>query len=349
MNTSENNLKELIKARAQRLGFSLAGVTKPAPLEGFPVYEQWLQSGFHAGMQYLETPYHNETRRDPSKLMPGIKSILCLAYPNAMHPIAKMTDSNTLLIAGYASGADYHFVLAEKMKSLVSFIEGQIGAPVQSKQLTDSSPLLERELAQQAGLGWIGRNSCLISPTIGSAFLLCEILLDIDLSPDAPFKNNLCGTCQRCLKSCPTGCIQANCTIDSRNCISYHTIENKGMVPGDIADTINNWLFGCDICQMVCPWNKDTLTGNPENEISISQAITFLEMDQGKFNHEFANSAIKRAKYSGFMRNLLIALANVESPQCLPLITRFHTKCTDPMLQATAVWAIRKLENKTPL
>ncbi len=337
-------LKNRIKARAIDLGFSLCGITRPDPLDGFAVYEQWLDSGFNAGMTYLDSSYHRYSRQNPRRLMPEVKSIICLGFPYQFHQVEKINDFNNFLIAGYVSKEDYHLVLPVLMQMLVNDISSWLGKQILSRVFTDSAPILEKELAQKAGLGWIGKNSCLISPTIGSGFLLSEIFLDLDLEPDLPFEKDQCGSCTRCLEACPTHCFQENRTIDSTKCISFHTIENKGEIPEEIAGAMSNWLFGCDICQMACPWNRKILIGNDDNAWSISQVIELLKMDSREFSSRYKRSALFRAKHIGLIRNSLIALSRVERPATNEILSDFLARTNEALLTHTAKRALRLLK-----
>ena len=244
-------LKEKIKVKAQELGFILAGVTTPDPPPHYSTFEHWLAQGRHGTMEYLATERSRARRANPREIMPTCKSILVLATPYSP-PFAESLPERGK-IAAYAWGKDYHDILPERMKELVRFIEEQVGYPVDNRWYTDTGPILERDLAQRAGIGWIGKNTCLIHPKRGSYFLLSEILLDLALEPDPPFVTDHCGTCTRCIAACPTDCILPDRTIDATRCISYLTIELKNAIPLELRDNIGTWVFGCDICQMVCP------------------------------------------------------------------------------------------------
>ncbi len=220
-------------------------------------------------------------------------------------------------IAAYAWGDDYHDLFTDRMQALAVFIEAQVGAPVQTRCYSDTGPILERDLAQRAGLGWTGKNSCLIHPRQGSFFLLAEMLLAVDLSPDQEFSTDHCGSCRRCLDACPTGCILPDRTLDSRRCISYLTIELKGVIPLDLRPLMGDWIFGCDICQQVCPWNQrfsrkitnSAFNPRPENQRpDIDQEIL---LTQQEFSRKFKGSPIKRAKRRGYLRNIAVALGNL--------------------------------------
>ena len=217
-------------------------------------------------------------------------------------------------IAAYAWGDDYHLVITERLQELVDFIEKQVSHPVPNRWYTDTGPILERDLAQRAGLGWIGKNTCLVNPRHGSYFLLAEILLGIELEPDPPFQTDHCGTCTRCIEACPTQCILPDRTIDARRCISYLTIEQKDDIPIDLRSFIGDWIFGCDVCQMVCPWNRSPALQRaqrgasvaapggdpalaPREDIPHPNLIREMELTFKEFNRKFKNSPIKRTKH----------------------------------------------------
>ena len=219
-------------------------------------------------------------------------------------------------VASYAWGADYHDVLTERLKALVTFIETQVGHPVSNRWYTDTGPILERDLAQRAGLGWIGKNTCLIHPREGSYFLLAEILLGIELDEDSAFLPDRCGTCTRCLHACPTSCILPDRTLDARRCISYLTIELKSPIPVELRSQIGNWVFGCDICQQVCPWNlrfagqQGDPAFAPRAGLRQPELIQELSLSPQDFNRKFKGSPVKRTKQRGYLRNVAVALGN---------------------------------------
>lgn len=309
---SDVSIEEEIKARAYRLGFSLAGITSPSPLQGHYLYEEWLQSGNQADMQYLASDRHIENRKDPHTLVPWVSSILVLGLPYQLHSLPRLHDPGFGLVSGYAAGEDYHTRIPKLLSLLLESLDELFGCRVQTRIFTDSAPVLERELGVRAGLGWIGRNSCLISPSIGSSFLLAEVFIDQQLEPDSPFHENRCGSCQRCVQACPTGCILPNRTIDSRRCLSYHTIENRGQIPTEIADKIGPWIFGCDVCQMVCPWNHkraaDIRIDQEPIAFSEEDMRAILQIDEPQFKSTYGQSAFSRAKLTGIKRNISIRL-----------------------------------------
>jgi epoxyqueuosine reductase len=335
-------LKQAIVNKSRQLGFVLAGVTSCEPPANYTFFQSWLASGYHGTMQYLE----NEKRADPKQILPECKSILVLALPYP--PLPRQSSSfipypSSFLIASYALGDDYHEIIPPRLKQLVEFIEEQVGHPIPNRYYTDTGHLLERELAVRAGLGWIGKNSMLIHPRFGSTFLLAEILLGIQLEPDGSPITDHCGTCARCIDACPTQTILPNRTIDSRRCISYLTIENKGEIPEELRPQVGNWVFGCDICQRVCPWNRFSAPADsalaPDSSLRVSAHD--LTLSPVEFNQRFKRSPLKRAKRRGYLRNLSIALGNNGNANDLPLLEQ----ADEPLIRDHAQWAIQKIKS----
>jgi epoxyqueuosine reductase len=347
-------VKEAIKEKARQLGFILAGVTTPEPPPHYSTFENWLAQGHHGTMDYLANDRSRTRRADPREILPECKSILVLATP--YNPPLPMRDDKALhqegpggrgQIASYAWGDDYHDILPARMKELVQFIEEQAGGPIKNRWYTDSGPILERDLAQRAGIGWIGKNTCLIHPKHGSYFLLSEIFLDLVLEPDPPFITDHCGTCTRCIDACPTDCILPNRTIDASRCISYLTIELKDDVPTELRDKMGNWVFGCDICQMVCPWNRFAEEGDPafEEKGSLHSLTEELTISTQEFNQRFKRSPIKRAKRRGYLRNAAVALGNTGDMLALPVLQNALND-EEPMVREHAQWAINKINQQ---
>jgi epoxyqueuosine reductase len=233
------------------------------------------------------------------------------------------------------------------MKELVEFIEEQVGGPVQNRWYTDTGPILERDLAQRAGLGWIGKNTCLIHPHHGSYFLLSEILLDLPLEPDLPITTDHCGTCTRCIEACPTQCILPGRTLDARHCISYLTIELKDEIPVGLREQMGNWVFGCDICQQVCPWNRFAGEGDPAfgRDTAAPPLTDELLISKQEFNQRFKGSPVKRAKRRGYLRNVAVALGNTGNMQSLPVLQNALND-EEPMVREHAQWAIAEINKR---
>jgi epoxyqueuosine reductase len=343
-------LTQTIKAEAQRLGFSLVGVTTPDPPPHAAFYERWLAEGRHGSMGYLAEERARARRADPRRVMPECRSILVLGIP--YNPPRPLEDEPGVRgrVAAYAWGEDYHLILAEKLSALAAFIETEAGRPVQNRCYTDTGPILERDLAQRAGLGWIGKNSCLINPQKGSYFLLAEILLDLDLEPDPPFVTDHCGSCTRCLGACPTGCILPNRSLDARRCISYLTIELKDEIPADLREMIGEWVFGCDVCQQVCPWNRFAAENGdpafaPRQGLPQPNLAEELSLTPEAFNQKFKNSPVKRAKRRGYLRNVAVALGNSGDPAAAPALERALDD-PEPLIRSHAAWALEKLKEE---
>jgi epoxyqueuosine reductase len=343
------SIVQAVKNEAHRLGFALVGITTPESPPHVSVYENWLMLGRHGSMDYLAGKRARTCRSDPRLILSECQSILVLGvrYPD---PKNARFDEETGLngrIASYAWGQDYHIVLPERLQALCLFIEGQVGNPFPHRWYTDTGPILERDLAQRAGLGWIGKNTCLINPESGSYFLLAEILLGIDLQPDPAFTADRCGTCRRCIEACPTGCILPNRTLDARRCISYLTIENKGEIPSELRPQMANWIFGCDVCQMVCPWNRFSANeyepglapypGRIDPDLSASLMLTPQE-----FNRKFKDSPVQRSRRGGFLRNVAVALGNSGNPAGIPALEKALQE-DELLVRGHAGWAINQI------
>ena len=313
-------VEETIKSEAHRLGFQLVGVTSPDLPPHLDVFEAWLESGRHAKMGWMGTERNRQRRANPKLILPECQSILMLGIAYSPAPPISAHQKDEGAIASYAWGDDYHDVLPGRLQAIVDFIEAQVGHPVPNRWYTDTGPILERELAQRAGLGWIGKNTCLINPISGSYFLLAEILLGIELAPDAPITSDHCGTCTRCIEVCPTNCILPNRTIDANRCISYLTIEEKNSIPVDLRSQMGNWVFGCDVCQQVCPWNLKFASPSKEESLSPRPGVASLSLKDElalspqEFNRKFKGSPIKRTKRRGYLRNIAVALGNTTDP-----------------------------------
>lgn len=309
-------LAQALKEEARQQGFLLAGIVSPQTPRHLQAYLSWLKAGYHAEMAYLAEERALERRADPRSILPECQSILVLGIP--YFPAHRFSPApGQARVAAYAWGEDYHLVLPPRLQALVAFLEEKTGHSIPNRWYTDTGPLLERDLAQQAGLGWIGKNTCLISPQHGSYFLLAEILLGLPLPPDPAFETDHCGSCTRCLQACPTGALLPNKTLDARRCISYLTIENRDEIPASLRPALGGWVFGCDICQMVCPWNLRFAPAAGDPAFAPRPGLPFpaLAQDLGltpeTFAQKFRRSPVKRAKYSGYLRNLRAAQENL--------------------------------------
>jgi epoxyqueuosine reductase len=344
-------LKKIIKAEAKNLGFSLVGITTPDTPDHFVVFEAWLTAGYHADMKYLSRVDTVGKRKQPQELMHDCKSIICLAfpYPNA-NSVQLNENQPTGRIASYAWLPDYHLTIPVLIREFIERIEKKLGRKVEYRAFTDSAPILERDIAQRAGLGWIGKNSCLIHPDQGSYFLLAEVFTDIELEIDQPFLADRCGSCTRCVDTCPTHCILPDRTIDANRCISYLTIENKGPIPRKLHKDIGNWVFGCDICQMVCPWNRlrvgkvnqQTII-SPESEMTLPNIIDELSLTDQEFNEKFAETPILRSKRKGYLRNIAIALGNMKTVEAVPNLVKSMMEDNESLIRGTSAWALGQI------
>jgi epoxyqueuosine reductase len=334
-----NGLKQAIKEKARQLGFILAGVTSSESPAQYELFESWVNGGMHGQMEYLATERSRIRRADPKEILPECKSIVVLGIPYA--------SASNGGIASYALGNDYHDILPQKLQDLITFIEHQVGHPIPNRCYTDTGPLLERELGQRAGLGWVGKNTCLINPTAGSTFFLAEILLGMELEPDGPFQTDHCGTCTRCIDACPTKCILPDRILDARRCISYLTIELKDEIPADLRPLMQDWVFGCDVCQQVCPWNRFSLPADPafESLISLPVQSSDLSLSPSEFNRRFSKSPIKRTKRRGYLRNVAVAAGNSGARKDLPLLKK-ALEDEEPIIAEHATWAIEQIQKR---
>ena len=295
---------QLIKKLAKEIGFASCGISKARFLkEEEKNFENWLKQGNQGTMSYLERNF--DKRLNPKKLVPGSKSVISLTFN--YFPPRKNLKKNSFIISKYAYGKDYHFVIKKKLKTLFSLIKEKIGN-IEGRVFVDSAPVHERAWAKNSGLGWIGKNSLLLNKKMGSYFFLAEIICDLELEYDTPVTDH-CGTCTKCIDACPTNAITQAQVIDANKCISYLTIENKNEIPPELSKSFNNYIFGCDICQDVCPWNKfskphDEKEFLPNDEVSNFSNKDWEELTHDTFNRIFKNSAIQRTRFEGLKRNI---------------------------------------------
>jgi epoxyqueuosine reductase len=299
-------------------------------------------------MGYLATPRARERRDDPRKILPECRSILVVGA-NYLPPGHREAAG---AVAAYAVGQDYHEVLPRRLRILMDTLETHWGRPIAHRIYADTGPLLERELAQRAGLGWIGKNTCLIHPRHGSYFFLAEVLLDLELVPDPPFVGDHCGSCTRCLEACPTQCILPDRTLQADRCISYLTIEVKGDIPIELRSPVGGWLFGCDICQQVCPWNLRFAqpTTDPAFQplpwMQMAGLQDFLKLDAAAYRQELRDSPLKRPRRSGLLRNAAVAAGNQGDASLIPALRMLFDE-PEPMVRAHAAWALGRIGGPT--
>jgi len=301
---SKLSYSRMIKNQAMLLGFDQVGIAKAQFLEEEAEHlSDWLNKGYQGQMSYLENNF--DKRLDPRKLVDGAKSVISLSF-NYFPEEDQRKDSYQ--IARYAYGQDYHHVLKEKLKDLLIFIQREIGE-VSGRVFTDSAPVMERAWAEKAGLGWRGKNSLLLQKNKGSYFFLAELIIDLELDYDEPFIQNHCGTCTKCIDACPTGAIINDQIVDGSKCISYFTIELKDELPVSFKGQFEDWMFGCDICQEVCPWNRFSLPHKeslfePDSRLLTYSKNEWKDISQELFSEIFKKSAVKRTKFSGLKRNI---------------------------------------------
>lgn len=312
--TSLVSLEERLKAQARALGFDLVGIVTLGKVETAPYFDEWIAAGYAGEMAYLERGA--EKRQDTRRPFEGVRSgvVVAMNYGGTQPPGP---------VARYARGDDYHDLMVDRLNELHRWIEGEVGHQVRGKPYVDTGPILERDLARRGGLGWIGKNTNLINPELGSCFFLGELLLDLELNADDPFETDRCGSCTRCLDACPTNAFVAPRVLDATLCISYQTIEQKGPIAETLREAIGEHLYGCDVCQSVCPWNvkfsRDAteLAFTARAVIAEKDARTLatevLAMTQDEFSAAFRKSPVKRAKLAGLQRNARVVLEHFKA------------------------------------
>jgi epoxyqueuosine reductase len=338
-------LTNAMKLRARQLGFNLVGATQPHPSDQVAFYRNWLAQGYHAGMGYLARPDAIEKRADPRRVMPEARSIIVAGmsyYPGEFPPV----EGHLGRVSRYAWGADYHDVILGKLHQLAEWIDGMVEHRLTYRAYVDTGPLLERELAQRAGLGWIGKNTNLIHPRMGSYLFLGDLLLDLELEPDTPFSGDRCGSCTACLDACPTGALTAARTLDARRCISYLTIEHRGSVPQEMRPLMDDWVFGCDVCQEVCPWNLRFARPAQDPALRPVRAtldlVEMLALDKDAFRERFRGTPLWRARRAGLLRNAAVVLGNLGDPAAGPALRRSLAD-PEPLVAEHAAWALSSL------
>ncbi len=351
---SASSVTEQIKGIAHRLGFDLVGVASVEPPEHFSFFENWLSQGYAGQMDYLAR--NVDRRGNVREIESDARSVLCvgLIYQPLESP-AEKSDEPCGQISRYARGDDYHHLMKARLLELLAEIQ-KMHPQANGRVYVDTGPVLERDFAARAGLGWFGKHTCLIDKNKGSWFFLGEIILNLALEADAPVLDH-CGTCTRCLDACPTDAIVAPYVVDSRRCISYLTIELKGAIPRNLRPLMGNWIYGCDICQDVCPWNQKHAKSTDEPAFQARDGFAapklsdVIAMDQAAFSETFKGSPIKRTKRRGLVRNAVVALGNVGSLLDVPMLVR--ALCDgEPLVRGHAAWALGQIggdEAKTAL
>lgn len=342
---TESVLSAQIKDEARRLGFDLVGISALSTPPHEESFANWLRQGFAGELEYMKRT--ELLRRDPRSLVPWAISVVSVGV-NYYTPFRRpeLGGEPTGWISRYAWGDDYHDWIKQKLDALLGRIQKICGQSVQGRAFVDSGPVLERDLAGVAGIGWIGKNTHLISPKKGSWFFLGELFLDLALSYDRPLRDR-CGSCQLCLKACPTGAFAGPYLLDARRCISYLTIELKGWMPRQLRPLVGNHVFGCDICQEVCPYNvkarpTEEATFMPRPGLHAPELMPLLLLSESEFRRRFRGNPILRAKRRGFLRNIAVALGNSKSPQAVPALQRALYD-QEALVRGHAAWALGQI------
>jgi len=335
---ADRAIAERLKARAQSLGFTLTGIAGAEPADGFDRLREWLARGYAGSMHYLTE--HPERRQSPASIMPDVRSVLMVGMPYTGDADAAPQ------IARYAQGPDYHRELWDRLNLLLEWLQGEVPGCT-GRAVVDTAPLLERDFARRAGLGWFGKNTMLIDKRQGSFFFLGALLTSLELPVDSPHAGSHCGTCTACLDACPTQAFTAPGWLDARRCISYLTIELRSSIPEELRPGVGSHLFGCDVCQDVCPWNRKPVTGGlqPRPDLAALDPAELLTLSEAAFRERFRGTAILRAKRGGLLRNAAIVLGNTGSRADLPALQSAAAD-EDALVREAASWAIERIRQR---
>ncbi|HEV2149946.1 MAG TPA: tRNA epoxyqueuosine(34) reductase QueG [Longimicrobiaceae bacterium] len=347
-------MSERIRARALEMGFDDVGIAPVGPSAHGDAYDRWIAAGMHGEMAYLSREDAVAKRKDPAVLVPGVRSAVVVAlnyYAPEDAEAPSSGDPSRSVFARYARNEDYHDMMKARLIALQEWIAAEL-TPVNGRAYVDTGAVLERELAQRAGLGWAGRNTMLIRPGRGSYCFLGVVLLDVELEYDEPFAADRCGRCSACVDACPTGALLGRDdagapVMDARRCISYLTIEQRGPIPRELRPLIGNRVYGCDICQEVCPWNSfssetDEEAFLPREGVDGAKLIELMGMTQEEFSRRFKGSAVKRTKRRGLLRNVAVALGNWGSPEAVPVLAAALND-EEPLVRGHAAWALGRI------
>jgi epoxyqueuosine reductase len=345
-----HELTERIKSEAIRLGFDAVGVAPAVAPPGYPNFLRWLDAGHGAGMDYLRR--NLAARAHPSSVLEGVRSVIVvsLVYGQTARPTVQESDARGK-VAQYAQGGDYHTLIWRKLEALLAWLRSE-RPEVTGRAVADTAPLLERDFARLAGLGWIGKNTMLIDRRLGSFTFLGALLVDAELEYDAPHEADHCGSCTLCLDLCPTQAFTGPYDLDARRCISYWTIEHRGVMPEATASELDGWVFGCDVCQDVCPWNRRAASGRlPEldarPEWTDPDLIEWLSRDWSQWRAVLKGTAQKRAKRSGLVRNAALVVGSRKLPEAAaPLADRLDDRQEEPAVRASSAWALGQIGNE---
>lgn len=343
------SIEERLKARAHELGFDLVGIAPAAPADDFAHLQSWLEAGYAGTMEYMHR--HANARRDLTAVLPEVRSVVMVAMNYFCEETATEADLSRITgtVARYARGSDYHDVLRERLNQLLAWFQNEVPGSV-GRGVVDTAPLLERDFARRAGLGWIGKNTMLLNKRLGSYFFLGALLVDQELITDEPHVMKHCGTCTACLTACPTGAFVQPGQLDARRCISYLTIELKSSIPNEWREAIGEWVFGCDICQEVCPWNRHPTFGDeslfqPRADLEALDLLQVMRLTEEEFRRRFHGTALMRTKRRGLLRNTAIVLGNRGDPAALPVLQSALTD-PEPVIREAAEWAIQRITEK---
>jgi len=339
-----------IKERAHALGFELAGIAAATPADGFDRLRAWLDQGFAGEMAYMDR--YAEARRHPSSILPEVRSVVMVGVNYNLGVTEQQRDADRSIsgrIARYARGADYHDILRGRLKQLLAWIQ-QEAPNCRGRAVVDTAPLLERDFARRAGLGWFGKNTMLINKRLGSYFFLGALLLDLELPADPVHDTSHCGTCTACLDACPTQAFPAPGQLDSRRCISYLTIELRGPIPEELREPMGDWLFGCDVCQEVCPWNRKAPPGTEPAfqalpDLEPADPVELLSLSDAEFRRRFGGTALTRTRRRGLLRNAAVVLGNQGDVSVLPALQR-ALEDPEPLVREAAAWAIARIHER---
>jgi len=331
-----------LKALAKDLGFSCVGICPATQPPHYEAFLDWLGAGFHGEMNYLAA--RRETYGNPSLILPNARSLIMLGFPYDNVPqSAPLPGFGT--ISRYARGRDYHHVIRQRLKQLEEMLIAECPGK-SARGVVDTAPLLERDFAQLAGLGWIGKNTSLIHPDRGSYMFLAALLTTAELEPDPPFMTDLCRTCSACLRSCPTGALVAPRVLDARRCLSYLTIELRGFIPQELRAFVGNWFFGCDLCQEACPWNQRSPIARISNtrcEERVINLIALFGWGDDEFRKVFRSTALWRAKRRGLLRNAAIVLGNQRCQSAWDVLVK-GLRDTEPVVREACAWALVRID-----
>jgi epoxyqueuosine reductase len=352
-------LEQRLKAQARTLGFELCGIAPATPADGFERLQSWLDQGFAGEMTYMQR--HGTARRHPAAVLPAVRSVVMVGMnylasrrrePPEVDPPppgAHAPGSPVGRVARYAQGTDYHDVLRQRLHQLLAWVQTERPG-CQGRGVVDTAPLLERDFARRAGLGWFGKNTMLLHKRLGSYFFLGALLLDLELRPDSAHETSHCGTCTACIDACPTQAFSEPGVLDARRCISYLTIELRGPVPQELRGALDEWIFGCDVCQEVCPWNRKAPPGNepalqPRADLMALDPLELLSLTEEEFRRRFRGTALMRTKRRGLLRNAAILLGNRGDSTALPILRRALDDA-EPLIREAAQWALEEIQRR---